>query len=260
MQRTDFVLTEDGSEYLKKNFWILLAPGAYRFDPNFEIEYPSAAYGGIFSPFLHSIGAFTYTWSRIGRFVEKIGRYCSIAASVTLGDSEHPTDWLTTSNVTWDHNFILGAFSKNETPSLKPRDPGMQKRHLPISIGNDVWIGGRSYIKRGIKIGDGAIIASNAVVTKPVPPFAIVGGNPGRIIKYRFSDKVMERISSCAWWNYSYSDIGHLDFSRPEETCDAIDEMLSKGRLQKYNPKRLMAAEIKTILEAQPKLLVKTVK
>lgn len=69
-----------------------------------------------------------------------------------------------------------------------------------IIIGNDVWIGARANIMSGVTIGSGAIVATAAVVTKNVPPYAIVGGNPARVIKYRFSEEVIEQRLEIAWW------------------------------------------------------------
>lgn len=74
-------------------------------------------------------------------------------------------------------------------------------------IGNDVWIGHRATIMPGVKVGDGAIIASNATVTKDVEPYAIVGGNPARLIRKRFSDEQIERLLSIKWWDWDIERI-----------------------------------------------------
>lgn len=71
---------------------------------------------------------------------------------------------------------------------------------FPI-IGNDVWIGANAIILQGVTIGDGAIIAAGAVVTKDVPPYAIVGGVPAKVIKYRFSDEVILKLLQIKWWD-----------------------------------------------------------
>jgi virginiamycin A acetyltransferase len=79
-------------------------------------------------------------------------------------------------------------------------------------IGNDVWIGYEVVVMAGVKVGDGAIIAAKSVVTKDVPPYAIVGGNPAQIIRQRFSDGEIATLLEIAWWNWDIEKISrHLD-------------------------------------------------
>lgn len=73
----------------------------------------------------------------------------------------------------------------------------------PIEIGNDVWIGDNVTIKNGVKIGDGAVIGACALVTKDIPPYAIVGGVPAKIIKYRFEEKIINELLELKWWNFN---------------------------------------------------------
>lgn len=111
-----------------------------------------------------------------------IGKYCSIAAYCQIGLDEHPIDKVSTSPFTYD--------SKNWDNFQNP----------PI-IGNDVWIGGNVLVMQGVKIGDGAILAAGAVVTKDVPPYAIVGGVPARILRKRFEENTIENLVKSAWWD-----------------------------------------------------------
>ena len=128
------------------------------------------------------IGKYTY----INRFCEitsaTIGNYCSIGSGVRIGSGEHDYSLLTTSAVITEHT------AKELTV-------------LPCDIGHDVWIGTQAFIKRGIKIGNGAIIGAHAVVTKDVPDFAIVVGNPAKVIRYRFPEEVRNIVLSSEWWN-----------------------------------------------------------
>ena len=76
-----------------------------------------------------------------------------------------------------------------------------------VKIGSDVWIGANCIIMRGVEIGDGAVVAAGSIVTKSVPPYAIVGGNPARFIKWRFPEKVRKELLEIKWWNWDYSKI-----------------------------------------------------
>ena len=76
-----------------------------------------------------------------------------------------------------------------------------------IVIGNDVWIGAQSILVSGIKIGDGAVIAANSVVTKDVPPYAIVGGSPAKVINYRFSEEIISELANLKWWDWDLAKI-----------------------------------------------------
>ena len=75
--------------------------------------------------------------------------------------------------------------------------------HSPITIGNDVWIAANVKIKQGVTIGDGAILATECFVTKDVPPYAMVGGNPAKIIRYRFTEKQIADLLEIKWWDWS---------------------------------------------------------
>lgn len=120
----------------------------------------------------------------------QIGKYCSIARQVTIGVSGHNYNWVTTSPI------ITSA--KYDVIDQNVSEP---QRDRPI-IGNDVWIGMNAIVMRGVKIGDGAVVAAGAVVTKDVEPYSIVGGNPARHIKYRFSEQVIERLLEIRWWDW----------------------------------------------------------
>lgn len=99
-------------------------------------------------------------------------------------------------------NEIFGKSWKRITP--QPQEYPFKGNTV---IGNDVWIGYEAVIMPGIKIGDGAIIASKSVVTKDVKPYTIVGGNPAIVIRQRFSDEIVQILLEIAWWNWEIEDI-----------------------------------------------------
>jgi acetyltransferase-like isoleucine patch superfamily enzyme len=117
-----------------------------------------------------------------------IGKYCSVAFGVTIvASGEH--------NYCGAANFPLAAVLKGDVD----RDTFSKG---PVRVGNDVWIGANATILSGVTIGDGAVVAAGSVVTKSVPPYAIVGGAPAKIIKYRFPIETIERLLRLGWWNW----------------------------------------------------------
>jgi acetyltransferase-like isoleucine patch superfamily enzyme len=128
-----------------------------------------------------------------------IGKFCSIANDVLIGLGNHPLDLLSTSPLFYRINNPLHI-------SLMKTDRDIVE-YKPISIGNDVWIGTRSIIMDGVSIGHGAVIAANSAVTKDVPPYAVVGGVPAKIIKYRFPAEKIASIIKSKWWDLSIEKI-----------------------------------------------------
>ena len=92
----------------------------------------------------------------------------------------------------------------------------------PTNVGNDVWIGHKAVIMTGVNIGDGAIIAHSALVTRDVEPYQIVGGNPAKPIKYRFSEEIIERLLVSQWWEMNFNDLQLLDFSDVESFLNGV--------------------------------------
>ena len=123
-----------------------------------------------------------------------IGSFCSIAANVVIGSSEHPLDWVSISPVF--ENVKNSGSSKRFARLSLPE----AKR---TTIGNDVWIGYGAIIKAGVCIGTGAVIGSAAVVTKNVEPYAIVAGCPAKLIRYRFDEPLRRKLLNSKWWELS---------------------------------------------------------
>lgn len=140
----------------------------------------------------YDIGEYTYgtpiirSWDDNTHF--KIGKFCSIAGNVQmLLGGEHRTDWITT--YPFNKKFSEAANKKGH-PSSKG----------DIEIGNDVWIGQNAIILSGVSIGNGAVIGAGSVVSKDVPAYAIVAGNPAKVIRYRFTEDQIARLEKIAWW------------------------------------------------------------
>lgn len=142
----------------------------------------------------------------IGRNV-KIGNYCSISRFVEIAPRVHDYTRFTTHPFTYDpEHYDKGEFGHSIKKIPIPPQPVTE-------IGHDVLIGLRAVINQGVKIGTGAIIGSNAVVTKDVPPYAIVGGVPAKIIGYRFDDTTtIQRLLKSEWWKYDLKVLSKLDF------------------------------------------------
>jgi virginiamycin A acetyltransferase len=123
----------------------------------------------------------------------KIGNFCSIASGTVIQENNHNHQAITT--------YYIKARVFGEDHGVDAVSKGA------ITIGNDVWIGAKATILSGVTIGDGAVIAANSIVTKDVPPYAIVGGNTAKIIKYRFSDEIIEKLLEIQWWNWDIEKI-----------------------------------------------------
>lgn len=143
-----------------------------------------------------------------------VGKYCSISHQVYIGPTAHSLHYLTT------HSFISNEENGTIDDSiLVPKEnlvPNEFEISKPVVIGNDVWIGLRAIIMPGVKIHDGAVVASGAVVTKDVPPYAIVAGVSARVIKYRFSVDIIRELLELKWWDYPKDFIVTLPFSDME--------------------------------------------
>ncbi len=144
-----------------------------------------------------------------------IGKYCSLADNVTIVlGGEHRMDWVTT----YPFSELL---EEGRSFTGHPATKG------DIIIENDVWIGMESLVLSGVTIGSGAAVAARSVVTKSVPPYTIVAGNPARVIRKRFDDSVIEKLLEIAWWDWP-----------TEKIIDALPLLLSPdihGFIEKYS-------------------------
>lgn len=155
------------------------------FRVHYGVEIGMYTMGGCFRP---------YSFGRNTR----IGRYTSVAATAFAATDNHPM-----------HYKSMHGFFFNPALGITDREWTFE----PLSIGNDVWLGHNCIIMPGVgSIGDGAVVAAGAVVNKPVPPYAVVVGNPARIVRHRFDPETIEHLLTEKWWEKELAEIKqHLD-------------------------------------------------
>ena len=140
-----------------------------------------------------------------------IGSFCSLASNISIGPGDHPLNYLSSSsffymdNLGWSDKQGINIFLKH------------------CIIGNDVWIGDNVFIKGGITIGDGAVIGAGAVVVKDVPPYAVVGGVPAKIIKYRFDDAIIQKLLKIKWWDFPDEILKKVPFDNIEKAIEFLE-------------------------------------
>jgi phosphonate metabolism protein (transferase hexapeptide repeat family) len=125
----------------------------------------------------------------------EIGKFCAIAAQVRIGAPNHPLDRPSQHRFTYCPEYYTADAQRDHTFFR-------QRRADRVVIGNDVWIGHAVIVTPGVKVGDGAVLAAGAVVTRDVAPYTIVGGVPARQIRERFSREIAAQLSRIAWWNW----------------------------------------------------------
>lgn len=209
-------------------------PGDCIFEPPCSLKWMDIQYRS-------RVGAFSYAVSGYYFNVE-IGRYVSIGEEVQIGRGSHPIHWASTSPVFYGPHQDVVDFTieaardyKTDTPYIHPK---------PAIIGNDVYIGHRALIMPGVRIGNGAIVGAQSVVTKDVPDYAIVAGAPATIRKMRFSDKIIEQFAKCQWWDYAFWDLKPFNVVDPERFIDGVNNLVDQG-LQKYQPDSVYLAEFR---------------
>ena len=145
-----------------------------------------------------TMGAYSYCSYDCNIINARIGKFCSLANEIIIGGDEHPMEWLSTSPVFQDvkHSGPTKKFARHTLPAAKE-----------TVIGNDVWIGDRVIIKRGVTVCDGAVIGAGAIVTKDVPPYAVVAGVPAKVIKYRFDEDTIRDLLEIKWWDMPESEL-----------------------------------------------------
>ncbi len=193
------------------------------------------------------LGAFSYAVSGYFSCV-RIGRYSSIGESVQIGRASHPTDWISSSPFFYlpGNIFSVGEeFAQAEqyrTYSAPMRPHAQATAFKPIKIGNDVYIGHGACIMPGVTIGDGAVVGAMAVVTKNVPPYGIVAGNPARLIRFRLDPYIFAQLLHLQWWRYAPWQLTEVDFSRPADAVEAIKRVVAEQ--SPYEPDKVLLSDL----------------
>ena len=169
------------------------------------------------------VGDYSYIGPSCDITNNNIKRFCSIADNCRIGTASHTLNNLSTSPIfTLKNN---GTATSWVSESIKHNNEVKQ-----VNIGNDVWIATHVIIKDGVTIRDGAIIGAGAVVVKDVPPYAVVGGVPAKIIKYRFSEEIIKKLEEMEWWNYSDEKLkNNIQYFQTEDiTIEKLNELENK--------------------------------
>ena len=148
------------------------------------------------------IGKYTYISENSKILCTTIGRFCSIGPNLFSGWGIHPTNGISTAPMFY-------STKKQNGYSLSAVDKIQEQKE--IVIGNDVFIGANVIILDGVTISNGAIVGAGCVVSKNVPPYAIVAGVPMRILKYRFEDETIEKLLKINWWNSDHEELKKVE-------------------------------------------------
>lgn len=176
-----------------------------KFEGDNGINYGSEFFGNISIGYATTLGFHNAFHGDI-----QIGRYCQFGANIAIHTNNHPTTYLST--------YISSQLFNGELSKLKMKDK--------VVIGNDVWIGHGVIILGGVSIGNGAIIAAGSVVNKDVPAYAVAAGVPAKVIKSRFSPKLIQEIEALQWWNKSKNELEEIKplFFKNLNQVDTLDE------------------------------------
>ena len=166
-----------------------------------------------------------------------IGKYTCIANEVMTVAGNHPLSFASIHPAFYSTGYSFSYVKENRFEDFRYLDP---ERQISIVIGNDVWIGARATILEGIRIGDGAVVAAGAVVTKDIAPYTIVGGVPARVIKYRFDEETINKLMEIKWWDKDVSWISSHSglFTNVQKILDCLEEYCNEGNRPSNNEEK----------------------
>lgn len=183
------------------------------------IEQYAGIYGG---RNLMSVGAFSTVHSTVlnPRLI-KIGRYSTLEGNVRVMRANTPLHFLTTSTVLYAPSYIQAIDNPNDNKILHYHPDGDKKQ---VIVEHDVFIEQDSILFSGVTIATGAVVKAGSVVTEDVPAYAIVQGNPAKVIGYRFDKTMIEKLLQTQWWLYNIYDLAYFDVSNIEHFIEKFNE------------------------------------
>ncbi len=148
-----------------------------------------------------SLGDYSYVMERSDIIYSVIGKFANIASDVRINPGNHPMEWAS------QHHFLYRlkqyGFAEEDNQAFFN-----WRRMQTVTIGHDTWIGHKAVILPGVSIGNGAVVAAGAIVSRDVSPYTVVAGVPARPLRKRFADGVWQRLEAIGWWHWSHETIG----------------------------------------------------
>lgn len=217
-------------------------PDRVRFPYNSAFK-PPCSFKWITAEHSIELGAFSYAVSGYF-FACRIGRYCSLGEQVQAGRHSHPLSFASTSPIFYlspgDVIGITNHSTLNEKPAACAIPPTAAKT---TTIENDVYVGHGAFIMPGVTIGTGAVVGACAVVTKDVPPYAIVAGSPATIKRFRFDEITIKRLLESEWWKYPPSSFRDTDPSKPMHFIDRVNQLRDQN-IEAYDSPLILLKDI----------------
>jgi phosphonate metabolism protein (transferase hexapeptide repeat family) len=174
-----------------------------------------------------SLGDYSYLGENCEVADAVIGKFTAIANSVRIGAPNHPMGRPSLHRFTYVPEYY-------EATATRDRDFFAERRADQVKVGNDCWIGHAAILLPGVTVGDGAVIAAGAVVSRDVPPYTVVGGVPARTIRKRFPDSIAEKLQRIAWWNWPdqliFERLADFRSEQIEAFCERYDPALATSR------------------------------
>lgn len=245
MSKSKIVVSADHVEFLKQNKIFIDSQGSFEkpwlvVGKSYAFDAPvlTEKYSGHWAPGrFASLGAFTYTRSSFPSSVI-VGRYCALASGISVMGTTHPMYRLSCCGFDYSKSAPFGQFLADHPSSFTPTAMPREINRMAITIEDDVWIGDDVLLARKVHIGQGAVIAARSIVTKDVPPYAIVAGSPATIRKYRFPPTMVERLLASEWTDYAFTDFGEMDTTNPTVFLEQFEAAKAAGTITPYPRQR----------------------